>query len=208
MCSSMSRMCLCVGVQWQKCRVVLRCVHSSQVFSIFDTILRTLTHWSCSQMCGFSSTNTDKLKNVFACNERRHSDVKRRHEHYTLPVGIVGHASGEVMRAGSKAHQSSCVRSLTTAHIQQINTVPSAMAVRRPRIRSVYVVSQCDTGPHEICRGLWEVFKGFVGQLMMLAEGWDTVIPVPEAHRPNRTFNPTPTAADSCCGHTAVSGVQ
>ena len=81
-------------------------------------------------------------------------------------------------------------------------------AVRRPRIRSVYVVSQCDTGPHEICRGLWEVFKGFVGQLMMLAEGWDTVIPVPEAHRPNRTFNPTPTAADSCCGHTAVSGVQ
>ena len=27
-------------------------------------------------------------------------------------------------------------------------------AVRRPRIRSVYVVSQCDTGP----KGLWEAY--------------------------------------------------
>ena len=35
------------------------------------------------------------------------------------------------MRAGGKATQRSCVRSLTTVHTQQINTVPSATASAR-----------------------------------------------------------------------------
>jgi len=39
------------------------------------------------------------------------------------------------------------------------------------------------------------VFQGFVSQLMMLSEGWDSAVPVPEARNPNGTFNSTLAAA-------------
>ena len=48
----------------------------------------------------------------------------------------------------------------------------------------------------------------FVGQLMVLAESWDSAIPVPEAQSPDQTLNPTLTAAAGRCGHTAVLGVE
>ena len=81
------------------------------------------------------------------------------------------------------------------------------VSVRAARIENAYWVLISNTPPCEVCQDTWGVFQGFVGQLMVLAEGWDSDMPVPEAHYPKQTTNPTLAAAAGCRRHTAVLDV-